>query len=411
MQPIRSGIAGAMMQFDLFSTNLQETVKSFPKIQIEFPEWMKNFKMPDFSGIKTFFVGTEEGGGIIGKIANFFSGFKMPEKLSKWLLKPLKFLIGPVLTFFDFILGFLEGWKEVSEKDMKATFGEKLWGGLVGGVEGIIKGILGAIDLLAGKVLPWLLEKMGLDDAAGFLKKVFNEEEGGGLSKHVDFSAWGKKLGEVGEKLGEALFNVFNVMIPDAIKSVTGMIKSGKQWLIDKLGLGNIFGEDAKGIDFSKILDKFKINFSIPEIKFPDISASIKNYGVQLATKIGSLLQRVFDSIADVIQRIGDKFPDDWGGDAMRSGASTIRSLGKNLSSNIVSAANRIPAGTPEMPSTARRAALPSGAGVVPGPPPAPDGGGGTTGSVVSVGGSKYEYITTTIIKRVGDKTDAAKNS
>ena len=261
MQPIRSAIAGVMLQFELFSNDLQEVAKSFPKIQID---------MPDFSGIKTFFVGTEEGGGIIGKIADFFSGFEIPEKLTKYLLTPLKFLIGPLITFLDFVFGAFDGWKEVAENP-KATFGDKIWGALQGGVEGIIKGILGAIELVVGSLLPWILEQTGLNDAATFLKNIFNEEAGGGIAKYIDFSMWFEKLGEWGEKLGEGLFNVFNVIIPDAIKSMTDTLKSGKQWLIDKLGLGNIFGENAEGIDFSKIFDKFKFDINIPEIKFPDI--------------------------------------------------------------------------------------------------------------------------------------------
>ena len=377
MQPIRSRIAGAMMQFDLFSTNLQKTVESFPRIQIEFPEWMKNFKMPNFSGIKAFFVGTEEGGGIIGKIGNFFSGFKIPEKLSKWLLKPLRFIIGPVLTFIDFVAGFFEGWNEVSDKDLNATFGEKLWGGTVGGLEGIIKGFLGAIDLLAGKALPWLLKKMGLDDSAKFLEGMFDEEKGGGLTKHVDTTSWG-------ESIGGALFNVFNVMIPDIIKSITDMVSNGKKWLIEKLGLGDIFGEDAEGIDFSKIFDKFKFDISLPELEFPDIQKAIGNYGKSFAGKIGSLIERLFDSIAAVMDKIGAALPD-WGvfdstKDKITESAAKMRTLGKKFKKDITDLAGTSAAASGSASSPAP-AAVTSKAVSAAGVPAAARSGGNQAGA------------------------------
>jgi hypothetical protein len=340
-----------MLQFELFSNDLKETIKSFPKIQIDFPEWMKNFEMPDFSGIKAFFVGTEEGGGIIGKIADFFSGLEIPEKLTKYLLTPLKFLIGPLITFLDFVFGAFDGWNEAAENS-KATLGDKIWGALQGGVEGIIKGILGAIELVAGSLLPWILEGTGLNDTAKFVRNIFNEEEGGGIAKYIDFSVWG-------EKLGEALFNVFNTIIPDAIKSMTDTLKSGKQWLIDKLGLGNIFGENAEGIDFSKIFEKFNFDINIPEIKFPDVGEAIKNYGVKLAESIGSLIDNIFKKISQVLFDIGEALP--FGaGDPIKEAAGTISDAGSNFKDNIVRIASSIdtssPTATPKISSTVPQA-------------------------------------------------------
>lgn len=356
MQPIRSAIAGVMLQFELFSNDLQEVVKSFPKIQIDMPEMPE--KSGIFSGIKTFFVGTEEGGGIIGKIADFFSGFEIPEKLTKYLLTPLKFLIGPLITFLDFVFGAFDGWKEAAENP-KATFGDKIWGALQGGVEGIIKGILGAIELVVGSLLPWILEQTGLNNAATFLKNIFNEEAGGGIAKYVDFSMWG-------EKLGEGLFNVFNVIIPDAIKSMTDTLKSGKQWLIDKLGLGNIFGENAEGIDFSKIFDKFKFDISLPELKFPDIGQIVKAYGVELARNIGSLIDNIFQKISDVLLKVAEKgrwLP--FGlGDIFREGAATISDAGSVFKSNLVKVASSI--------DTSSSTAMPRMSATPPPPPPMP---------------------------------------
>ncbi|MDF1699522.1 MAG: hypothetical protein P1U56_26955, partial [Saprospiraceae bacterium] len=69
----------------------------------------------------------------------------------------------PLFAIFDFISGFIEGFRSKGEDDTRGTM-EKIFDGLLGGIKEMIKGIFVVpLDLLKDGV-SWLAEKMGFEE-------------------------------------------------------------------------------------------------------------------------------------------------------------------------------------------------------------------------------------------------------
>ena len=152
---------------------------------IEMPEALKNFKFPEMPNftevmdkVKLVLRGADGTGGILGfftKIGGFLTNIP-------GLKTAFRLVGGPVtaalLGIIDFFTGFYKGF--VGGEDKFDEFGDKIeddrsfvtkfLDGLEGGFLGFTKGITEAIDLLFIKLPAWLLEKVGLEDAAEFLR-------------------------------------------------------------------------------------------------------------------------------------------------------------------------------------------------------------------------------------------------
>ena len=176
-----------------FITKIFDDVKSiFSSFKIEMPDWIKDFKIPGLATLKSFFVGAEAGGGIMG----FFNGLL---DFAKPLLAPLKtvgrHIFGPIsqiiMGIVDFFVGFYEGFVGNPEYDEDGnlmgdsrSLMEKIGDGLIGGVKGLIKGITESIDLILVGIPAWIAEQLGFTEFAEKLNKFW--DEGGLLTRFVD---------------------------------------------------------------------------------------------------------------------------------------------------------------------------------------------------------------------------------
>ncbi len=146
------------------------TFPDLPSFAIQFPDsgmfssWMDNIK-----GI----IGTFPDGatGVAGR--GIFGFIGSVAKVLEPVLRPLRFVMTTVLRPFtqiilsviDFVVGFYEGFT-----DEEGALSDKVLAGLEGGFLGVIKGITEAFDLLFITIPAWLLEKLGMDNAAEFLR-------------------------------------------------------------------------------------------------------------------------------------------------------------------------------------------------------------------------------------------------
>jgi hypothetical protein len=138
------------------------------------------FELPEMgdtlANVKTFFVGAEEGGGILGffkKVANFITDIPGLSTFGRLIGGPVT---QAIVSIIDFFTGFYEGFTKTETvldengNEIQATFVDKLLAGLEGGFLGLVKGITEGFDLLFIKLPAWLLEKLGAENAAEFLR-------------------------------------------------------------------------------------------------------------------------------------------------------------------------------------------------------------------------------------------------
>ena len=138
------------------------------------------FELPDMTdslaNVKTFFVGAEEGGGILGffkKVGNFITDIPGLSTFGRLIGGPVT---QAIVSIIDFFTGFYEGFTKTETvldengNEIQATFVDKLLAGLEGGFLGLVKGITEGFDLLFFKLPAWILEKIGAEDAAEFLR-------------------------------------------------------------------------------------------------------------------------------------------------------------------------------------------------------------------------------------------------
>jgi hypothetical protein len=198
LSPINNAISKLKLDFKVLK------IPSFPELKwpkvvtdiklptVELPDNLKNFKLPVFPDLigengfltktKNFIFGAGEAakGGLVG----FFSGIADTVGKIPGLKAGLRIVGGPWLQGFisliDFVTGFYKGFTDqeaVYDSATGQTFmkerslTDRILGGLEGGILGLIKGITGAFDALFIRLPAWLLEKLGMEDAANFLRE------------------------------------------------------------------------------------------------------------------------------------------------------------------------------------------------------------------------------------------------
>lgn len=156
-------VAPKVPKFELL--NADGTPFKFPELQL--PEGLKGLKFPDMSAVKTFFVGAEAGGGIVGFLT---SAAEMVGKIPG-VSMIARIVGGPVtqaiISIIDFFTGFYKGFTEVEldedGNEITKSFGDKMLAGIEGGLDGVMKGIVEGFQLLFVELPKWLLTKAGLD--------------------------------------------------------------------------------------------------------------------------------------------------------------------------------------------------------------------------------------------------------
>jgi hypothetical protein len=198
LSPINTAISKLNLDFKVLKIPPFPELK-WPKVvtdiklpKVELPDTLKNFKLPEFPDLigedgfltktKNFIFGAGEAakGGLVG----FFKGIADTVGKIPGLKSGLRIVGGPWLQGFisliDFVTGFYKGFTDqeaVYDSATGQTFmkerslTDRILGGLEGGVLGLIKGITGAFDALFIRLPAWLLEKVGMEDAANFLRE------------------------------------------------------------------------------------------------------------------------------------------------------------------------------------------------------------------------------------------------
>jgi len=198
LSPINTAISKLKLDFKVLKIPPFPELK-WPKVvtdiklpKVELPDTLKNFKLPEFPDLigedgfltktKNFIFGAGEAakGGLVG----FFKGIADTVGKIPGLKSGLRIVGGPWLQGFisliDFVTGFYKGFTDqeaVYDSATGQTFmkerslTDRILGGLEGGVLGLIKGITGAFDALFIRLPAWLLEKVGMEDAANFLRE------------------------------------------------------------------------------------------------------------------------------------------------------------------------------------------------------------------------------------------------
>ena len=158
------------------SIPIPDAVKNFEMPKIAIPDAIKNLEMPDMTPIKNFLVGTQEGGGVYGFLKNTLSFATDLISKTPGLKFAFRLVGGPVtqalVSLFDFFTGFYKGF--VGDLEPKYDeFGDiipddrsmmtKIFDGIEGGFDGVLKGIVDGVQLLFISIPKWILEKLGVD--------------------------------------------------------------------------------------------------------------------------------------------------------------------------------------------------------------------------------------------------------
>ena len=158
------------------SIPIPDAVKNFEMPKIAIPDAIKNLEMPDMTPIKNFLVGTQEGGGVYGFLKNTLSFATDLISKTPGLKFAFRLVGGPVtqalVSLFDFFTGFYKGFVGDLEPQYD-EFGDiipdnrsmmtKIFDGIEGGFDGVLKGIVDGVQLLFIEIPKWLLEKLGVD--------------------------------------------------------------------------------------------------------------------------------------------------------------------------------------------------------------------------------------------------------
>ena len=138
----------------------------------------------------------------------------------------------PLFAIFDFISGFIEGFRSKGEDDTRGTM-EKIFDGLLGGIKEMIKGIFVVpLDLLKDGV-SWLAEKMGFEE----------------FSKVLDSFSFTDLFDKMVTKIGEIINGIadwFGTLFTDPIQAIKDLLKLNtdiQKWILGKIasGLQTIF--------------------------------------------------------------------------------------------------------------------------------------------------------------------------
>lgn len=164
-----------------------------------------------FAKIKSAFTIAEDSP--IMKIVEKFGG--MFETLGG-VLKKIFLPIGLIFTAYDTVKGIIEGYEE-----------DGIIGGLVGGVTGFFKSVVGAPLNLLRDATAWILEKLGFEETSKWLNENFDFE---------------KLFDDIGEGL---------------IKFITSPIKTIKSWLTSIFGKGEDRNADGSVNETADSFDEF----------------------------------------------------------------------------------------------------------------------------------------------------------
>jgi hypothetical protein len=161
----------------------------------------------------------------IGKTIGPF--VKMAEKFAPLAKGILSKVLLPLFAIFDFISGFIEGFRSKGEDDTRGTM-EKIFDGLLGGIKEMIKGIfIVPLDLLKDGV-SWLAEKMGFEE----------------FSKVLDSFSFTDLFDKMVTKIGEiinGIANWFGTLFTDPIQAIKDLLKLNvdiQMWILGKLASG-----------------------------------------------------------------------------------------------------------------------------------------------------------------------------
>ena len=137
----------------------------FPSFAV--PDALKNLKMPDFSAVSRVLKGVDGTSGILG----FFSWIGTTIANIPGLKSIARLVGGPVtqaiISLIDFFVGFYKGFTtpelDADGNEIVRTFGDRMLDGVEGGLDGVLKGIVAAFQLVLVDLPKWLLGKMGVD--------------------------------------------------------------------------------------------------------------------------------------------------------------------------------------------------------------------------------------------------------
>ena len=158
------------------SIPIPDAVKNFEMPRVAIPDAIKNLEMPDMTPLKNFLVGAEAGGGVFGFLKNTLTFATDLISKTPGLKFAFRLVGGPVtqalVSLFDFFTGFYKGF--VGDLEPKYDeFGDiipddrsmmaKVFDGLEGGIDGVLKGIIEGVQLLFIEIPKWILENLGVD--------------------------------------------------------------------------------------------------------------------------------------------------------------------------------------------------------------------------------------------------------
>lgn len=262
--PITNAINNFKLAFDKFKLpdlpklTWPQAVVDLKLPTIELPKALQNVKfpeMPNFTtlmdNVKTVLRGADGTGGLLGffgKIGDFITNIP-------GLKGAFRLVGGPVtqalVSLIDFFTGFYKGFVGEGTRydastgrliEDERTMVEKVLDGLEGGFIGVVKGITDAFDMLFIKLPAWLLEKIGLEDAADFLR-------GFSLTDLVD-PIWNGIKGiftfftdpEFRREQVAKFKNQFTQMFENAVNDIKKFFED----LLESLNPKNWFGEDGE---------------------------------------------------------------------------------------------------------------------------------------------------------------------
>lgn len=174
-----------------------------------------------FAKIKSALTFTEDSG--IVKLMNGLGG----------VLKKIFLPVGLIFTAYDTVAGVIEGYEK-----------EGIIGGLVGGVTGFFKSIIGAPLNLLRDASAWILKKLGMEETAKWLQKNFDFE---------------KLFDDIGEGL---------------IKFIKSPIDTIKGWLTSIFGKAEDRNADGSVNETADSFDEFS---GVPQFKKG--SGGMRNFG------------------------------------------------------------------------------------------------------------------------------------
>lgn len=155
---------------------IPDAVRNFEMPRFAIPDAIRNLEMPDMTPLKNFLVGTQEGGGVFGFLKNTLSFATDLISKTPGLKFAFRLVGGPVtqalVSLFDFFTGFYRGFVGDLEPQYD-EFGniipdsrsmmDKVFDGIEGGFDGLLKGIVDGVQLLFIEIPKWILSKLGVD--------------------------------------------------------------------------------------------------------------------------------------------------------------------------------------------------------------------------------------------------------